>query len=193
MKIALIGRIIKQLREEQGMSLETLAERSTVSVAKIQEIEKGNITPYVGVMIKLSRALGARLGTLLDGQENMGAVVTRAESVTTTDSNHLTGGEYGANTHLAFSSLADGKKDRSMEPMVVDVAPYNIGEEPVLSEHEGEEFLYVLEGVIEIQYGQQVHILEKGDSIYYDSIVPHSISSATKHKARMLAVIYTPY
>ncbi len=191
MKITIIGKVIKQLREEQSMSIEELSNRSSVSVAKIEEIENGTVTPSIGVMIKMSRALGARLGTLLDGQESMGAVVTRAESLKSS-TEHLSGGEMGTNNHLGFYSLAQGKKDRSMEPMIVEVEAAVDGVD-LRSEHEGEEFIYVLSGAIEVRYGQQTHILEKGDSIYYDSIVPHLIVSATSDTAKILAVIYTPY
>lgn len=191
MKITFIGKIIKQLREERSLTIEQLFERSSVSIAKIVEIENGTVTPSIGVMIKISRALGARLGTLLDGQESMGAIVTRASTIIA-ETEHLTGGEMGVNKHMDFYPLAKGKKDRSMEPMIVEIEPTECNVESN-SEHEGEEFIYVLSGAIEVRYGHQVHILEKGDSIYYDSIVPHSVGSATSDVARILAVIYTPY
>ncbi len=189
MKITFIGKIISQLREENQISIEELAERSGITVAKIEEIEAGRITPSVGVMIKISRALGARLGTLLDGQESLGAVVTRADALNP-KSDALSGADMGVNPHMDFYSLAQGKRDRSMEPMIIEVTEANNG---LLSEHEGEEFIYVLEGHIEVKYGQQCHMLSKGDSIYYDSLVPHSVYSATDQPAKILAVIYTPY
>ncbi len=189
MKITFIGKIISQLREENRISIEELSERSGVAVAKIEEIEAGKITPSVGVMIKISRALGARLGTLLDGQENLGAVVTRADQ-NKPKGDALSGADIGANPHMDFFSLAQGKRDRSMEPMIVELTDKSNG---INSEHEGEEFIYVLEGHVEVKYGQQCHTLSKGDSIYYDSLVPHSVYSATEQPAKILAVIYTPY
>ena len=59
--------------------------------------------------------------------------------------------------------------------------------------HEGEEFIYVLEGVLEINYGKNTYILEEGDSIYYDSIVAHHVHAAADNTAKILGVIYTPY
>jgi quercetin dioxygenase-like cupin family protein len=91
---------------------------------------------------------------------------------------------------LSFYSLAQGKKDRSMEPFVVDVRPGQGGEAPS-SSHEGEEFIYVLEGAVEIRYGSETIKLGAGDSAYYDSIVPHLVSSEAP--ARILAVIYSPF
>ena len=63
----------------------------------------------------------------------------------------------------------------------------------VLSTHEGEEFIYVLEGILEINYGKNTYILEEGDSIYYDSIVAHHVHAAADNTAKILGVIYTPY
>lgn len=78
-----------------------------------------------------------------------------------------------------------------METFSVSLQPYS-GKKNV-SSHEGEEFLYVLEGKVEILYGKQTYILDKDDSIYYDSIVPHYIGSASESEgAKILAVIYVP-
>lgn len=189
MRIRFIGKIIEQLREEQNLSIDDLSVRSGLDAAKLREIELGNVIPSVGVMIKISRALGARLGTLLDGQENLTAVVTRAEGMNA-KSDVLSSAEFGKNSHMDFYSLAQGKNDRSMEPMIVRL---DSSDNNNLSEHEGEEFIYVLSGIVEILYGKQTHILTKGDSIYYDSIVPHLVKSGSDEIAEILAVIYTPY
>lgn len=61
-----------------------------------------------------------------------------------------------------------------MEPFIIDVTPTDVTDF-VLSSHEGEEFIMVMEGVMEIRYGKNSYILEEGDSIYYDSIVPHHV------------------
>ena len=62
----------------------------------------------------------------------------------------------------------------------------------VLSSHEGEEFIMVMEGIMEISYGKNTYLLEEGDSIYYDSIVPHHVHAYEGQAAKILAVIYTP-
>lgn len=80
-----------------------------------------------------------------------------------------------------------------MEPFMIDVAPSAEGESFVPSSHEGEEFIYVLEGKLEIVYGKNTYQLEAGDSIYYDSIVAHHVHAAKGSSARILGVVYTPY
>lgn len=79
-----------------------------------------------------------------------------------------------------------------MEPFLIDVHP--AGEEQCApSSHEGEEFIYVLSGEIEVSYGQERYRLSEGDSIYYDSVVPHDVHGVGNGSARILAVVYTPF
>jgi quercetin dioxygenase-like cupin family protein len=79
-----------------------------------------------------------------------------------------------------------------MEPFLIDIASSS-GVDFILSTHEGEEFIYVLEGIVEINYGKNTYILEEGDSIYYDSIVAHHVHAGAGSTAKILAVVYTPY
>ena len=78
-----------------------------------------------------------------------------------------------------------------MEPFLIDIQPSTVNE-PILSSHEGEEFIFVIQGAVKIQYGKETYELQKGDSIYYDSIVDHIVSAATNQPAQIVAVVYTP-
>ena len=93
--------------------------------------------------------------------------------------------------HMEYHSLSKSKADRHMEPFIIDVAPTD-DSDFVLSSHEGEEFIMVMEGTMEISYGKHTYLLEEGDSIYYDSIVPHHVHAYEGQAAKILAVIYTP-
>jgi mannose-6-phosphate isomerase-like protein (cupin superfamily) len=76
-----------------------------------------------------------------------------------------------------------------MEPFIVDIEPDAAQEK---STHEGEEFIHILSGTLSLEYGTASHVLYAGDSVYYDSIVPHRVLSANEEPVRILAVIYTP-
>ena len=78
-----------------------------------------------------------------------------------------------------------------MEPFIIEVMPTE-DSDFLLSSHEGEEFIMVMEGVMEISYGKNTYLLEEGDSIYYDSIVPHHVHAYEGQAAKILAVVYTP-
>jgi len=185
-----IGAKLTTLRETLGLSIDELAERSSCDSATITRLESGAIAPSLAPLIKITRALGVRLGTLLDDDTNVGPVVTRkgeAEQVARLKSLE-TSSDGGV---LDFFSLAQGKASRHMEPFVISVHPADPGNHH-LSSHEGEEFIYVLDGQIEIEYGKDLFLLDTGDTIYYDSIVPHQVRASASAPARILAVVYAP-
>ena len=185
-----IGSKITTLRESLQLSQPELAERCDCDVAVIAGLEAGDIAPSLAPLIKITRALGVRLGTLLDDDTNVGPVITRkdsAEEIARLKSLE-TSSDGGV---LDFFSLAEGKTARHMEPFLIDVSIATPGSH-ALSSHEGEEFVYVLSGEIEIEYGKDLHVLVPGDSIYYDSIVPHQLRAHGDVPARILAVVYAP-
>ena len=185
-----VGEKVTTVRTSLGMTAEQLAERSGCDVAVIERIEAGELVPSLAPLIKISRAMGVRLGTLLDDDAQVGPVVTRAdeaEAVARLKSLE-TGAGTGAGT-LDFFSLAAGKSARHMEPFLIDVHP---GGDVALSGHEGEEFLFVLAGELQVAYGTDVITLGVGDSVYYDSIVPHQVRVAGDDPAKILAVVYAP-
>ena len=182
-----VGGKIATVRDSLGLSVEELAERSGCDAALIRRIEAGELSPSLAPLIKIARALGVRLGTLLDDATGLGPVISRRDQAA--GATRLRSLETGAGAGtLDFFSLAPGKSARHMEPFLVTVHP-GAG---APSTHEGEELLYVLEGSIEVAYGKDVHALSAGDSIYYDSIVPHRVSAAGGADARLLAVVYAP-
>lgn len=186
----IIGEKIKSLRTAKEISIEELAERSGLAVEQIRRIEENIDIPSLAPLIKIARTLGVRLGTFLNDQINeTGAVICRhgEEDDTISFSNNAV----DARQHLHYHSLSRSKTDRHMEPFVIDIDA-NQDKEFQLSAHEGEEFIMVLKGTLEINYGKQTYLLEEGDTIYYDSIVPHHVHAFEGQAARILAVIYTP-
>ena len=186
----IVGEKIKSLRNTREISVEELAERTGLSKEQIERIENNIDIPSLAPLIKIARALGVRLGTFLDDQDEMGAVVCRkqeAADATISFSNNAT----DARTHMHYHSLSKSKADRHMEPFIIDIeAVTDAGYE--LSSHEGEEFIYVMEGAIEVCHGKKKYIIEAGDTIYYDSIVPHHLHGYNGQAAKILAVVYTP-
>jgi transcriptional regulator with XRE-family HTH domain len=185
-----IGAKITTLRESLQLSQADLAERCDCDISVIEGLEDGQLAPSLAPLIKITRALGVRLGTLLDDDAQVGPVVTRwdqAEEVSRLKSLE-TSSDGGV---LDFFSLAEGKNSRHMEPFMITVNPADSGSHS-LSSHEGEEFVYVIDGSIEIEYGKDLHVLGVGDSIYYDSIVPHQLRAHGDAIAHILAVVYAP-
>ncbi len=186
----IVGEKIKSLRETKEISIAELAERTGLAEEQINRIENNVDIPSLAPLIKIARALGVRLGTFLDDQDEMGAVVYhKDEEMKETIS--FSNNAMDTRTHMRYLSLAKSKSDRHMEPFIVDIEATN-DTEYILSSHEGEEFIYVMEGVIEVSHGKKNHIIKAGDTIYYDSIVPHHVHGYNGQAAKILAVVYTP-
>ena len=161
----IIGAKIKSIRESKQLSTQEVSERSGLSIEQIERIE-GNIDfPSLAPLIKIARVLGVRLGTFLDDQAELGPVICRKKDSNDTNSIGFSNNDSKARKHMEYHSLSQDKSGRHMEPFLIDVAPSEDGVDFVLSTHEGEEFIYVLEGVLEINYGKNTYILEEGDSI----------------------------
>jgi transcriptional regulator with XRE-family HTH domain len=185
-----VGKRIKSLRESKSIAVEQMAERTGLDVEQIARIEDDKDLPSLAPLIKIARVLGVRLGTFLDDEDALGPVVSRK-------TNYKEGLSFSTNqtashTHMDYYPLASDKSGRHIEPFIIQVAPREENANFQLSSHEGEEFIYCLEGLLEITYGNDTYLLEDGDSIYYDSIVAHHVHAADLQGARILAVVYTP-
>jgi transcriptional regulator with XRE-family HTH domain len=185
-----IGSKLATLRESLRLTVDELAQRCECEPSVIAALEAGELSPSLAPLLRITRALGVRLGTLLDDDDAVGPVVTRAGTAETATrlKSLQTSSDAGV---LSYHSLAANKPSRHMEPFIIDVAP-GVEERSGRSSHEGEEFLYVLSGSLEIEYGRDVHVLWPGDSIYFESIVPHVVRTHGAVPARLLAVVHVP-
>jgi quercetin dioxygenase-like cupin family protein len=180
-----VGERVRKVREGRGLSLEDISQRTGLDGDLLQQIEDGNLAPPLGVVIKLAKALEMKMGYFISGEPNRPYTVVRQTDrkvVSRYDSKK--GKHYG----YEYESLAPNKKDRHMEPFMVTLAPSTTEEER--STHDGQEFIYVMEGKMEVRLGEEIHVLEPGDAIYYDSTVPHLVKCHGDQKTRILAVLY---
>lgn len=187
-----VGSKIKGIRETKNLSIEEVAESSGLSADQITSIENGQNMPSLGPLIKIARALGIRLGTIMDDNEALGPVVCRAEEREQQSSISFSNGSTDARKHMEYHPLAQQKAGRHMEPFVIDITPAE-SLDYQQSAHEGEEFIFVMEGEVEVEYGKTKYVLKKGDSIYYDSIVKHHIHGVLGKSAKILALVYIPF
>ena len=181
-----VGERIKTIRSQRGLSLEDLASRTGYDVAMLRQIEEDMVSPPLGVMVKLSKALEMKMGYLISsGESRPYSVIRKADRKPISRYASKKGVKYG----YAYESLAPQKKDRSMEPFLVTLEPAD--EEPEMSTHDGEEFIFVLDGEMEVRIGEDTQILEPGDCIYYDSTEPHVVKTRGDKITRILAVLTT--
>jgi transcriptional regulator with XRE-family HTH domain len=181
-----IGTRISTFRERLGMNVEDLAKNAGVDVNLLRRAEAGEVYPPLGVMVKISRALGQRLGTFMDDQVREDPVIVRAEDRLEETAAH----KDGAEGHYHYYPLGKGKSDRHMDPLFIIIQP---NQDRQTSSHEGEELVIVVKGEVDLIYGRERFRLKAGDSMYYNSIVPHHLGTANGQDAEIYAVIYTPF
>lgn len=179
-----VGEKIKEFREGQGVSLHDLALKTGFSSAYISQIENHLVSPPLGALIKIAQALSLQMGKFFGQLSEAPFTIVRSnERQATSRVASKEGVRYG----YTYESLAPDKINRNMEPFIVTLESAQ-GGQPY--SHEGEEFIYVIEGEVRVQLSDYVDILYPGDCIYYDSMVPHRVDTALDSPAKILAVIY---
>jgi transcriptional regulator with XRE-family HTH domain len=182
-----VGEKVKVLREQKGLSLKELADLTGFSTALLSQMENHLVSPSLGTMIKLAKALGVRVGDFFGETEGEPfALVRKDERKTVSRFASKEGVKYG----YLYESLGFEKKNRHMEPFIVTLEPATIKTSKT-SVHDGEEFIFVLEGEMEVILGTHTDVLYPGDSIYYDSNIPHRVQCHQDRVTRILAVLYT--
>ena len=177
---------VRTYRERLQMTVETLAEKSGVSAGVIEAVEAREVYPALGVLVKLSRALGQRLGTFMDDQYTPDPVIVRAGARTGEKVPHKACSSGG----FSYFPLGRGKTDRHMEPFYIEIAA---DAEAQPSSHEGEEFIVVVSGEVELVYGVDTQTLKPGDSAYYNSVVQHLVKATKGQSATIYAFVFMPF
>ncbi len=180
-----VGGKLRRLREDHGLSLADLSRRSTLDEDALRDYEDGRAVPAVGDLLKIANVLGVSIGHFFQTRipDKRVEVVRAAERWTVKARS-----EAGGVLNYRYQSLSHGLTEKLMQPFLVEVPP---GQDAALnrSQHEGEEFLFVLAGVLEVEIGGERNRLEPGDAMYYDSRQPHSLRALEGVTARLIACI----
>lgn len=170
-----LGKRVRRTRQEKGLTLKQIEAKVGVSATHVSEIERGNTSPTVGALEKIAEALGVPPSYLIDlapvselrvlHAEDRQALSLKGESV---DFDPLTDRSACSDMSLFVSTI------RSSGP--VECAPG----------HQGEEFCYVLDGILEIVVCGASHVLRKGDSIHFKATQPHRIRNLAATPSRAL-------
>lgn len=180
-----VGERIKKLRELKKLSIGDVSQRTGISEEMLESIEADAIAPPLGTLTKLARALEMKMGYLLTAGEPKPFVITRKDERKPV-SRHAA--EQQSKYGYSYLSLSPGMRDRNMEPFLVTLSP--TVEEVPGSVHEGEEFIYVLEGEMEVVIGEHREVLYPGDTIYYHSSIPHVVKCHEGKPSKILAVLF---
>jgi transcriptional regulator with XRE-family HTH domain len=181
-----IGAKIKSLRLLRKKTLQEVADETGFSPALISQVENNNVSPPLATLSKIAKVLGVRVGYFFreEGPEEAYEVMRREERPAVTRVISRTGGQHG----YTYNALTHRKRDKIMEPFLLFVDPGMRDEENLYS-HEGEEFLLILEGEVELVLEQERVVLREGDSVYFESSLRHRLLAHGSAGAKVLAVL----
>ncbi len=178
-----IGNRIKRIRKEKGLSIDELSNLTGFNIEILSNIELNKIQPKLGTIIKFSKALDSAFTRVVSGTGDRLYSITRKNEQKTIQ---RPTSRKGNKLLYSYKSLAPEVKGRHMEALIVHLEENADNE---MSTHEGEEFVYILDGVAVMKIGEDTYDLEPGDSIYYLSTIPHQITSK-RGVTTLLAIIY---
>ena len=158
-----VGKNLRRLRTERGLSLERLAQASGVSRAMLGQVELGQSAPTINVLWKIARALDVPFSALITSAQSSGVKLLRAESAKRLLSHD---GSFSSRALFPFD------EPRRVEFYELNLAPS--GSESAEAHAPGTvENLVVAQGQVEIEVGGQIHALDTGDAILFEADAPH--------------------
>lgn len=174
-----IGAKIRNLRNQNGLTQEELADRTELTKGFISQMERGLTAPSVSTLLDIVECLGTNLSDFFH-EENELQIVYPKEDYFEKEDEHKN----------SITWLIATAQSRSMEPILVQLQPgLSMPED---KPHEGEEFGYVLDGEIRLHYGEDVYTVRKGDSFIFPANRKHKISSACKKVSSILWISSPP-
>ena len=173
-----LGTVIKRLRLEQKKTIEMLAKECGFSKSLLSKIENAKVIPTMGTLSKISHSLNIKMSTLFEDDGSSKAIFTGSEILA----------KKTKSTKAGYSMLpiATDFKDKKMQPFIVSAEKGKVDMKDL--SHEGQELVFIIEGSMEFKVGNDVYKMEKGDSLYFDSLEKHSILPTSK-KLRYLNII----
>ena len=182
-----IGKKIRDLRKKAGLVLQDLSDRTGLSKSLLSQIEREVVSPPIATLLKISKALNVNLSFFFqDSDPEEKVVLVRKDESKVIDSRYFGREESG----YYYEALAYKKSKKYMEPFLVEFKRKKAEKLSYFS-HEGEEFIYLLEGTLEFRTEDQQHVLYPGDSLYFESSIPHAYRALERKNAKALTVVYS--
>ena len=163
------------------LSAQEVAESCHLRVEEYMALESGESDISVNVLQTIARRYGISLDVLMFGEEpKMNAYfITRAGAGVSVERRKA----------YKYEALASGFRDRKADPFIVTVEPAPTDAPMHLNSHEGQEMNYVLEGRMLLSLNGKELVLNVGDSLYFDSSLPHGMKALDGRPVRFLAII----
>lgn len=177
--IADVGQKIKNLRKEKGLTLKELSDDTSFSVGFLSQLERGLTTIAIDSLEKIAKSLNVELAYFIqeDRKKDKMVVIRSYEKEVS---------QVTSNQFIHYDLC--GNKDLSMMPRLIEILPSKAKEQIKSYPHCGEEFLYVLEGILTLHIGGQSYDLFPGDSAHYQSTIDHNWCNNTNRIVKIITV-----
>jgi electron transfer flavoprotein alpha subunit/transcriptional regulator with XRE-family HTH domain len=173
------GAKIGALREAHDWSREALAQATGRSPEFIAQVENNEVVPSVSFLLRLARALKVDPGTFLREEEKTMIRDQRAAAFIRRTQNY------------SYETLTPGAESQHLRAFMITIDPRQ-AHKPVAYKHEGEEFILVMEGELELTLGGRTYHLKPGESSHFNSEIPHKLKNLSDEPTRCVVVLYTP-
>jgi len=172
------GALVRQLREAREWRQEDLAHATGQSPEFIEQVESGQLSPPVGFILRMAQAMKIDPSTFLNKETQAAIRDRRAQAY------------YQRTQAYSYTTLTPEAANSHLRAFMVTIEAHH-DHKPVAYKHEGEEFIYVMEGDLELTLDAKQHVLKPGESIHFNSDVPHKLKSLSSLPTRCLVVLYT--
>jgi transcriptional regulator with XRE-family HTH domain len=174
-ELAMLGERLRVLRSARGWTLEELAERSGLSKPYLSRLESGNRQPSIAAVLTLARVYGVPMGSLFGPQHSDDScIVVRSNEVTIRKGDGV--------SYVPMSATSRFH----LEPIRLVISASRSGTDRF--HHEGEEWVYVLSGRLQLSLGEKQHIIEAGDAAHFDSRLPHRLDALDGKDSSLILV-----
>ncbi|MBL7007148.1 MAG: helix-turn-helix domain-containing protein [Spirochaetia bacterium] len=174
-----IGLTIRKIRLKAGLTLAALAKESDLTKSTLSKIENGQVSTPISTLMRVAKALDVPLADFFYEEKR------EPQYILTKQGKGRIVQQDGTKLGYAYEGLALEKKDKIAEPFILTINP---GDPPGDFHHEGQEFIYMLSGVMEFTIGADVLKLMEGDSLYFDSAILHKTQNIGNVPARFICV-----
>jgi len=172
------GDLVRQLREARQWSPEELAQRTGQTPDFIQQVESDRMSPPVAFILRMAQAMEVDPSAFLSREEQAAIRDRRAQAY------------YQRTQNYSYTTLTPEAENSHLRAFMVTIEPH-LAHKPVAYKHEGEEFIFVIQGELEFTLGSKVTTLRQGESIHFNSDVPHKLKNLSSEPTRCLVVLYT--
>ena len=184
---AAIGREVRNLRRQHGMTVADLAAVTGLSIGMLSKIENGNTSPSLTTLQVLAHAFSVPVTAFFRGHEE------RREAQHVRAGEHLEIERRGTRAGHQYNLLGHIGSNASgvvLEPYLITLTTES--DTFPTFQHEGLEILYMLEGEVDYRHGDRIYPLKPGDSLLFDADAPHGPETLVRLPARYLSVIAYP-